>query len=644
VRTRFPNQVRGSLAPVDVYTDEDEARNVASQAEKVYELISRYVYKYSSDDAAVNIPQWIQLSKDDFDLNPKQTKMNLITDQGKTNQISYLQEQKSNIDVGIQFNYTTPFIDRLDFQSEVHKAGKKLFVIQGDGIQLMNWEGYGLQICAYKGTLSFSEIAEIAVVAVVGGKFEFPKRTQLVSAIYAISVSKPLNEPLRLDIQHCVNITRSSQIKYLKFVTASLDTQNLPYKFEVIEGGKFTANNFYGSIHRQNFSFFAIVADDNDMQPVALLDDPDSTSEENEEEFGTPSDEIEEEGTPSDEDEIVSITTTELETQNNITTDNESYLQRSVTISEETLSRPIQSESSIHESELGDVNFARAIKLLYAGVKFDKKKQDDDFVMFAVTKRLDVLLKYIKDNHPQADIEPCFQFSFKSSSDNIELIFDDTCQKDPCTGWVIRPLIQPCRLLKLHIDNFGNEEPPVPASCLISIYSENTPNTVPVLNYGILLEGIEPPMTIVIHRVLKTTASTSTPLQVASSGVQSTPSTKDVNIKQLIQVIEEVLQTHHANLTNLLKDCHQELADQLFASRLISTTVKNNPSMDKCISEFSSSLKWLKQQSKIQSHCTKFLKSFVAVGGSYSTAAEVLREDLIETVNKQLNCDFQLNL
>jgi hypothetical protein len=515
----------------------------------------------------------------------------------------------------------------------VHTAGKELFLIQGGDPQLLNWEKYGMRIYVSKGTLLSLETAEVAVVAIVGGQFEFPAKTQLVSAIYAISVSRPLIEPLRLDLQHCVNITKQSQIKHLKFVTASFDTPNLPYLFKTVEGGEFTLYNQYGSIYRQKFSFVAIVANKNDdVQPQALLDDPDPTPPSSSDEDEYHSDDVND-----GQDEQNDNTSSSTSSDNELVTSPEH--------NEEVKSKPVESSSQESTTDkLDHVYSAQAVELVYAGVKFDKTNKDKDYVEFATTKHLDALLMYIKSNYPQADTEPCFQFSFQQPSNYIELIFDDTHQRDPCTGWIIRPQIQPCKLLKNHIDNFGSNDPPVPASCLISVFSENTPNTVPVLNYGIPLEGIYPPIAICIHRTLKALASTSTPLQVASSGVQSIPPTKDDKIKQLIKVIEKVLQTHHADLTSLLKDCHQELADQLFASRLISTTVKNNPSMDKCISEFSSSLKWLKQQSKIQSHCTKFLKSFVAVGGSYSTAAEVLREDLIETVNKQLNCDFQLNL
>ena len=36
------------------------------------------------------------------------------------------------------------------------------------------------------------------------------------------------------------------------------------------------------------------------------------------------------------------------------------------------------------------------------------------------------------------------------------------------------------------------------------MYSNNSTDTVPVLNYGIPLEGINPPVTVYIHRALRT--------------------------------------------------------------------------------------------------------------------------------------------
>ena len=131
----------------------------------------------------------------------------------------------------------------------------------------MDWEEYGLRIGVFKGSLPSSETAEIAVVALVGGHFVFPKKTQLVSAIYAVSISKALDEPLRLDVQHCVNIRKPSERKYLKFAIAPLKRPSVPYQFEVVEGGEFSVNSFYGSIHRRKFCLLGIFAGEGNGDP-----------------------------------------------------------------------------------------------------------------------------------------------------------------------------------------------------------------------------------------------------------------------------------------------------------------------------------------------------------------------------------------
>ena len=152
--------------------------------------------------------------------------------------------------------------NNLDCISDVHIAGKKLFLIQGDDPQLLNWEEYGLRIGVSKRTLTSTETAEVAIVALVGGQFVFPKNTKVViSAIYAVAVSKPLLQPLRLDLQHCVNLVRPSQTRHLKFAIAPVNTPSFPYEFSPVEGGEFTVNNYYGSIYRSKFCLVGIIAE-----------------------------------------------------------------------------------------------------------------------------------------------------------------------------------------------------------------------------------------------------------------------------------------------------------------------------------------------------------------------------------------------
>ena len=162
----------------------------------------------------------------------------------------------------------------------------------------MNWDEYGLRIGVQKDSLLPSETVEVAVVALVGGQFQFPPNTVLVSAVYAVSLSKPLLKQLKLEIQHCVDLTGQPDLaQYLKFAIAPVDIPSLPYQFSVIEGGEFSSNNRYGSIQRKKFCLVCILGEE-------------STDEENDDQEEQPQEENEEkekqdeggEGNDSDDD------------------------------------------------------------------------------------------------------------------------------------------------------------------------------------------------------------------------------------------------------------------------------------------------------------------------------------------------------
>ena len=152
--------------------------------------------------------------------------------------------------------------DKLDCLSDVQVAERKLFLIQGDKPQLMNWEKNGLRIGVQEASLSPTDTVEAAVVALVGGQFQFPPNTVLVSAVYAVSLSKPLLKRLILEIQHCVDLTgRPALSRYLKFAIAPMSTPSLPYQFSIVEGGEFKPDSWYGSIQRKEFCLVSIVGE-----------------------------------------------------------------------------------------------------------------------------------------------------------------------------------------------------------------------------------------------------------------------------------------------------------------------------------------------------------------------------------------------
>ena len=55
------------------------------------------------------------------------------------------------------------------------------------------------------------------------------------------------------------------------------------------------------------------------------------------------------------------------------------------------------------------------------------------------------------------------------------------------------------------INNFGDEDYPLPPSCPISVYG--SPDAVPTLHYSVPLEGVVRPVTLCVRRSLKTTSN-----------------------------------------------------------------------------------------------------------------------------------------
>ena len=171
----------------------------------------------------------------------------------------------------------------MDCLSDVQVAERKLFLIQGDKPQLINWEKYGLRIGVQEASLSSTDTVEVAVVALVGGQFQFPPNTVLVSAVYAVSLSKPLLKRLILEIQHCVDLTgRPALSRHLKFAIAPVSTPSLPYQFSIVEGGEFKPDSWYGSIQRKEFCLVSIVGEK--RLPKSSTNGDESEEEEEQEE------------------------------------------------------------------------------------------------------------------------------------------------------------------------------------------------------------------------------------------------------------------------------------------------------------------------------------------------------------------------
>ena len=136
-------------------------------------------------------------------------------------------------------------------------AGHGLFHLKADDRpSSFNWDIYGFRLHCPEGAVS--KDTTVAVTPLLSDRFEVPKGTVLVSAVYKIKVSKPLTKRVVIELQHCVDIRNTGQTGRLKFVRAPLKS---PYQFNIIDGGVFRIGNRYGSIERDDFCAIAIVAE-----------------------------------------------------------------------------------------------------------------------------------------------------------------------------------------------------------------------------------------------------------------------------------------------------------------------------------------------------------------------------------------------
>ena len=93
----------------------------------------------------------------------------------------------------------------------------------------------------------------------IGGQFAFPKGSELVSAVYAVSIASEIQQPLTLEIQHCVSLKTSEQSSYMRFAKASSKQLPLPYQFHLLEGGVFSPDTHYGAISLTKFCFICVL-------------------------------------------------------------------------------------------------------------------------------------------------------------------------------------------------------------------------------------------------------------------------------------------------------------------------------------------------------------------------------------------------
>uniref|UniRef100_A0A1X7TJX5 Uncharacterized protein n=1 Tax=Amphimedon queenslandica TaxID=400682 RepID=A0A1X7TJX5_AMPQE len=354
------------------------------------------------------------------------------------------------------------WFDNNSLDSSVIIAGQKLFILQGDRSHSLQWEKYGFRLECPRGAVS--KDTEVAVTALAGGNFKVPKGTVLVSAVYAISVSKALLKPLVIELQHCVDLRNTCQTGCLKFVRAPLKS---PYQFSIVEGGSFRVGKRYGSIKREQFCCMGIVAE------MSNGDTPsDSESEEGYETppEGSTDDTHNDSGNGAGEtsERTASPINTGL-SEESVTDDSNQKVQKV----ESTSGASDVSNESTEDEVKQKPNEDKGVTLLYTGMMYYEKKEVNQWMsIFSVVQDLDVLWSYLENEHPEAEKDGPIVSEFKYNEPDgiLQLCLQDAPSLE--SGWTVHPNQSPMQIRQCVVDKFIDDPTCKRSSIHISVYAK----------------------------------------------------------------------------------------------------------------------------------------------------------------------------
>uniref|UniRef100_A0A1X7SLM1 Uncharacterized protein n=1 Tax=Amphimedon queenslandica TaxID=400682 RepID=A0A1X7SLM1_AMPQE len=119
----------------------DDNQSLISEKDKVIAKLTSQVEEQSQNEKQIITDLRVKVSDNELYTTKLMKEKSQLQER-----VTSLEEQsiKETSSIGLQFNYLIPSMDKLDCLSDVQVAERKLFLIQGDKPQLMNWEKYGL--------------------------------------------------------------------------------------------------------------------------------------------------------------------------------------------------------------------------------------------------------------------------------------------------------------------------------------------------------------------------------------------------------------------------------------------------------------------------------------------------------------------
>ena len=110
------------------------------------------------------------------------------------------------------------------------------------------------------------------------------------------------------------------------------------------------------------------------------------------------------------------------------------------------------------------------------------------------------------------------------------------------------------------------------------------------------------------------------------------------------QLVVNIIKKNYARLSDLIETCIREVANEFFQVQLINESVKNNPTSEKILKEFTSGIEWIDYQSDMEERCKKFLEVCQKMGGNFLLVSKAFKCEWIEATKQEMGISLSLDL
>lgn len=109
--------------------------------------------------------------------------------------------------------------------------------------------------CGYKASLP----VPITITTIFSGPFDLPRGYTLVSAVYDVKMDSEQEQPITIEVEHCVNVSSKSIAKNMCFATATVDLEKKKFNFTKVEDCVFHVDATSESITREGSFLFCVL-------------------------------------------------------------------------------------------------------------------------------------------------------------------------------------------------------------------------------------------------------------------------------------------------------------------------------------------------------------------------------------------------